>query len=95
MSRMGFCDHVYEKSRSAANAGAYGVGVEVTFTKLVEKRCSIWEARREHYTQWKSSAPTPTADRLDHLSRRWESLGDGGQLRLAWPTLRAVPARVS
>lgn len=141
--------------------------MEVTFTKLVEKRCSTWEALRakrtrvpgtamslgrgelphdfvqmiveatlrldngfwgsvasgatfrstgrkrtrpgraviasnrgaiaeaegivgEHYARWKAGAPTPTAQPFDELSSLWESLSDGGSLRLDWPTLRVL-----
>ena len=45
----------------------------------------------EHYARWKSGAPTPTAQRFDELSRLWEGFGDGGSLRLDWPTLRVLP----
>ena len=37
-----------------------------------------------------AGAPTPTAARFDELSHLWDGLGDGGELRLEWPTLRLL-----
>ena len=41
----------------------------------------------EHFFRWQHGLPTPAADHFDELSACWDSLGDGGQLTVEWPTL--------
>lgn len=44
----------------------------------------------EHHARWKAGAPTPTAARFDELSELWNDLGEGGRIRLEWPSLRLL-----
>ncbi len=52
----------------------------------------------EHYARWKKGQPTPAAAHFDDISPRWESLDDGGELVIEWPSLRVLasgqPTRV-
>jgi hypothetical protein len=60
---------------------------------IAANRAAIVEAESivgEHHARWRAGAPTPTAARYDELSHLWDSLGDGGQLTLEWPTLRVL-----
>jgi hypothetical protein len=41
----------------------------------------------EHHFRWQHGMPTPAAVHFDVLSRHWDSLEDGGQLTVEWPTL--------
>jgi hypothetical protein len=45
-----------------------------------------------HVRAWKAGQPTPAGDALDRFDRLWRSLGDGGSLRVEWPTLRLAGA---
>jgi len=60
---------------------------------IAANRAAIAEAEGivgEHHGRWRTGAPTPTAARFDELSRLWDGLGDGGQLRVEWPSLRVL-----
>lgn len=44
----------------------------------------------EHLCRWEHGLLTPAAAHFDELSTHWESLGDGGQLTVEWPSLRVI-----
>jgi hypothetical protein len=46
----------------------------------------------EHHRSWKRGLPTPAAAYLDDLGRRWDALGDCGELVVEWPSLRVAPS---
>ena len=47
----------------------------------------------EHLYRWEHGLPTPAAAHFDELCECWDSLGDGGQLTVEWPTLRVLAVR--
>ncbi len=60
---------------------------------IARNRHELDEAEKvvgEHYHRWKHGLPTPAAPYLDDIGRRWDALADGGQLVIAWPSLRVV-----
>jgi hypothetical protein len=60
---------------------------------IVTNRLAIAEAEgvvAEHLYRWKHGIPTPAAAHFDEVSRCWDSLGDGGQITVEWPSLRVL-----
>lgn len=49
-------------------------------------------AAHEHVARWQRGDPTPAAEALDDMARRWAALGKGKTLTVEWPTLRVVTA---
>ncbi len=62
---------------------------------IARNRKELDEAERvagEHYGRWEQGLPTPAAAYLDDIRRRWDALGDGGELVVEWPSLRVAPS---
>jgi len=60
---------------------------------IVRNRAAIAQAEHivaEHLYRWERGLPTPAAAHFDELGRQWESLRDGGQLTIEWPSLRVL-----
>lgn len=41
-----------------------------------------------HVTAWRSGATTPAGPALDEMYARWDSLSEGEEINLVWPTQR-------
>ena len=60
---------------------------------IAAHRKELAEAERlvaEHLTRWKTGRPTPAAEPLDRIGRRWAALGDNESLTISWPSLELM-----
>jgi hypothetical protein len=53
-----------------------------------EKLTEAEEVANAHVTAWRTGVPTPAGPALDEMYARWQTLPEGEELRVEWPTER-------